>query len=143
MRLFIMIIAMPPFVEPSLLHAPDATDVAPGATLRLAASACPACERVDFPRRVACPQCLGDVDTVALGPSGVLRGFTAVLHQPPDAQLRAPYWVGDVEFDAGVSVVGRLVGVSGEPSLDSAVEVVAVPLENGAVTFGYRVSAGG
>jgi uncharacterized OB-fold protein len=73
----------------------------------------------------------------------VLRGFTAVLHQPPDAQLRAPYWVGDVEFDAGVSVVGLLVGVSGEPSLGSAVEVVAVPLENGPVTFGYRVSAGG
>jgi uncharacterized OB-fold protein len=82
------------------------------------------------------------VGTVALGPAGVLRGFTAVLHQPPDVQVQAPYWVGDVEFAEGVSVVGLLVDVDGEPALGSAVEVVAVPLDNGTLTFGYRVAAG-
>jgi uncharacterized OB-fold protein len=142
MRFFVIIIAMQAFVEPSLLHPPHPGDMVAGTTLRLAASACPVCERVDFPRRVACAQCLGSVGTVALGPSGVLRGFTAVLHQPPDAQMQAPYWVGDVEFAEGVSVVGLLVDVDGEPAKGSAVEVVAVPLDNGTLTFGYRVAAG-
>lgn len=133
-----------PYLEPDLfVHSDDAEEAlgaSPGAQLQLAASLCPTCDRADFPRRDACPACLGPVDDIVLTDSAVLSGFTSVLHPPPGALVQTPYHIGIAAFPEGVSVLGQLLVDSlDEVSIGDAVSVVATEVD-GSATYAFRPS---
>lgn len=129
--------AEPPTWLAGHLVAPgSATDV--GAEVQLAGSWCAACSRSEFPARMTCPRCGGEMARRPLSLEGAVVGHTAVLHQPPGAVLEAPYGVVAVRHEDGVTVLGTLVGGDLERIAigDRARSVViAVGDELG---FGYR-----
>lgn len=128
-----------PFMEPRLIEGGDAAGGAePGSPLRLAASRCDACDRVDFPRRPTCPSCLAPTSDVALAEGAVLGGSTSVLHPPPGAMVETPYHLGVAAFPEGISVLGQLLVDSlDQIAIGDPLEVVATEVD-GTVTYAFR-----
>jgi uncharacterized OB-fold protein len=118
-------------VEAALLFA----DAPVGEVTSLLASSCPACARLSFPARTQCPGCGSDSAAVQLRGPARLRAHTAVLAQPPGAQVQAPYEVGVAEFAEGICVIGLLAGPSAIG--DAVVPVVHEPYDGGRF-FAFR-----
>lgn len=115
-----------------LLQSSDGTAPVAGRPATLLASHCASCERTDFPRRPRCPRCFGEADPVALASGGRVVSSTAVLHQPPDAMIQAPYSIAMVRFDSGVEVLGVAEG-------DGAVLATGTAVSTEAFAFGDHV----
>ena len=102
-----------------------------GQLTALLAGTCTDCGRTEFPRRVQCPACGGDLAPVDLTGPATLRVETAVLAQPPGSRVEAPYGVGVAEFPEGICVLGLLVG---SLTAGAAVDVVVhEPYEGGRI----------
>lgn len=115
-------------------------ELVPGAPAILLGSHCALCDRAEFPVRATCPSCGAVMNDLSLGPDARLRGFTAVLHQPPGALVQAPYVVGVAEFTAGIAVLGLLVGAGyDELCIGDRVRVVLTPTSAG-LTYAYEVA---
>lgn len=132
-----------PLMNPQLLEgtatmADGSPGAEPGTSVRLAASRCQACDRVDFPRRSDCPSCGGPVTDVSLSEGAVLGGSTSVLHPPPGALVETPYNIGVAAFPEGISILGQLLVRSlDEVQLGDPLAVVATEVD-GTVTYGFR-----
>jgi uncharacterized OB-fold protein len=98
-------------------------------TAVLAASRCPVCGFVVFPRQPWCPRCTGTgTEDAELGPAGTLVAFTGVHHPAPGSKVAPPYAVGLAEFEPGVRVAGLLTVPSVEGlRVGQAITVVAAP----------------
>lgn len=130
-----------PYLEARLI-ADSGAGADPGSALRLAASRCTACARVDFPRRTDCPACAATVDGIALGDGAVLAGSTSVLHPPPGSMVETPYHIGVAAFPEGISILGQLlVDALDEVQLGDPVDVVATEVD-GTVTYAFRPTTG-
>ena len=115
--------------------------VAAGARIRLAASTCGACGRVQFPARTECPACGAPASATALQARATLGPCTAVLHPPPGALVPTPYLVGVARFPEGISVMGLVVGTDQTPPPGTPVETVATALPDGRLTYAFRPAA--
>ena len=115
---------------------------APGDVVALAASACVACGRHEFPARDHCPTCRLAMAPVALSPSPRVAGYTAVNHPPPGASIGTPYVVAIGAFTEGISVMGVVHGAGiDEITMGDALETVAVDI-GGRIGFGFRLASG-
>jgi uncharacterized OB-fold protein len=113
---------------------------APGTVVSLAASACTACGRHEFPSRDSCPSCGGRMMPSALSTSARVAGFTAVNHPPPGAQIDTPYVIAVGAFPEGVSIMGTVVGAAiDELNLGDGLETVALEV-GGRIGYGFRLT---
>jgi hypothetical protein len=79
---------------------------------RLVAQACPECAALRWPPRPLCPECLAPGgDWAALAPTGTVWSY-AVYRRAMQRAFAAivPYTVALVELDAGIRMVGRVLG---------------------------------
>lgn len=113
-----------------------------GKTARLRASRCSACGRTEFPAVDGCPACGAASEEIALGPTAVLRGFTEVLHAPPDAKLEVPYTVAVAGFpDANLAVMGLLAEHVPAAELAAGAPLEVCVLDYGAgLTYAFRLT---
>lgn len=79
---------------------------------RLMGSKCKECNALFVPSRPVCLQCGStNLEWIESKGEGSLETFT-VIHVPPVSLLtKAPYVVGIVRLDEGVSIMGRIVDV--------------------------------
>lgn len=129
-------------VESPLPWASEAT----GSVLR--GARCTRCGAVSFPASDDCAQCGGEsTSPLDLPREGVLWTWTTQSVRPPSppyagaesAEDYVPFLVGYVQFDGGICVEGRLVGVTSESvrigapmrvvSIEYAVDTSGSPLE--------------
>lgn len=121
----------------------------------LVGSRCRGCGAHYFPQSLSCrnPACDDKtVEEVLFGRHGRLHSYTVQHYQPP-ALFRmdpfAPYAIGLVEVDGGLSVMGILTGCPlDEIRIGLPVELAVTPLyqdEAGCevVTYAYRPATGG
>ena len=99
---------------------------------RLMGSKCQECNALFIPPRPVCLQCEStNLEWVESKGEGSLETFT-VIHVPPISLLdKAPYVVGIVQLDEGVSIMGRIVDVDpNEPKkIEIDMRVKAVPIQ--------------
>jgi uncharacterized OB-fold protein len=119
---------------------PDGGTMTPGAGARLSGTRCPACGRVEFPRRARCPACRTESEPYLLSSEGVLVGFTSVLHPPPGARVDVPYWVGVARFSDDLCVMGLLeLPIPEELSIGLPLTTVVLEPADGLYTYGFRI----
>lgn len=112
----------------------------PGTVVALAASACTACGRHEFPARARCPSCLSEAVVSTLSTRARISGFTSVNHPPPGASMDVPYVVAVGAFPEGVSVLGPVVGAGiGGVAVGDLVDTVAADI-GGSIGYGYRLA---
>lgn len=106
--------------------------------LGLRISRCDGCERLEFPSIPTCPACGSetDLDTAS---TGVLGGFTSVLHAPPGVLVEIPYDIGVVLIRDKLCILGLLVTDS-PLAIGDEVEVTPYRLGDGHLTFAFRAS---
>ena len=74
-----------------------------------------------------------------LSSSATIRGFSAVLHQPPGALVQAPYAVALAAFPEGVAVLGTVDGQDYRAlSIGDAVTTVAKEV-GASIEYAYRL----
>jgi uncharacterized OB-fold protein len=112
--------------------------------LALRGSRCTSCRRAEFPARSICPACQSPSDPFPLGPHARLGSATSVLHAPPGAQVTVPYTVAVARFDGNLSVLGLLDSDPGPepPPPDTPLEVVSYVLDDGSVSYAFRLRSG-
>jgi uncharacterized OB-fold protein len=72
--------------------------------------------------------------------NATLGTCTAVLHAPPGALVEVPYMVGVARFPEGISIMGVVVGVTQTPPQGTPLEIVAMALPDGRLTYAFRPS---
>jgi uncharacterized OB-fold protein len=108
--------------------------------LRLLMSECPECGRLEFPAVDDCVAC--GLHTVRISEEcGRLLGFTAVNYPPPGGLVEAPYSIGVACIRERLNVLGVLLA-DGDPSIGSALTIVAKELDDGRATFAFLVTPG-
>jgi uncharacterized OB-fold protein len=122
---------------------PDDRDVAPGEPVRLSASRCIACGRCSFPAVGTCTWC-GAIDSEPTPLcDGTAVAATAVLHRTPGAIVEVPYVVALVRFgDAGLDVLGRVIGADDPSAVGSGVpvRVVAEQLPDSRMHYAFAIA---
>lgn len=112
----------------------------PGTPVRLAASRCTTCGRLEFPGREVCPVCGDPATSSPVGPEATLAGYTAVLHPAPGALIQPPYHVGVARLDDRLLVIGLLVDAEDrELDIGARLETVAFEVADGALTYAFRM----
>ena len=73
----------------------------------LKGSKCLDCNRILFPARSRCPECLSsNINEIPLGKKGSLYSYTTVYI--PSKNFEPPYTVGYVELEEGVRIFGQI-----------------------------------
>jgi uncharacterized OB-fold protein len=111
-----------------------------GEPLRLWASHCGGCGRMEFPAAPACPACGQPSPVEDLASEAILVGYTSVLHAPPGSKIPVPYSVGVACFGDELCVMGLLEEAAHEPRVGAAVTTVACSVAGEAVTYAFRLS---
>lgn len=112
-----------------------------GEATRLAASQCPLCGRIQFPRLVDCPVCGTTSQELWLAGPAELVFATRVLADPPGSAVAAPYSVGVAEFSEGIRIIGLLDEVV-PPSVSDAVVPVLIEPAQGLTAYAFRRADG-
>ena len=77
---------------------------------KLMAVKCKKCEKLFVPPRVVCPNCYSsNLHWVQLSGKGKLRTYSVVHIAPKNFQSQAPYTIGIVKLEEGVSLPGRIL----------------------------------
>lgn len=80
---------------------------------RLTVQRCTACGELAVPPKRLCPACHGrDWERVGVGGQGEVASYTVIRVPPGRLAAEAPYAIVVVRFPEGVSLLGRLAGVS-------------------------------
>jgi 3-oxo-4,17-pregnadiene-20-carboxyl-CoA hydratase alpha subunit len=80
---------------------------------RLVVQQCAVCGALAVPPKVVCPSCEGvRWDRAALGGDGEIASYTVIRVPPAQHASGAPYVIAVVRMAEGVSLLGRLTGVS-------------------------------
>lgn len=106
---------------------------------RLLIQHCTRCGNYQHYARPFCLKCRASaVEMVEASGRGVLHSFT-VIHRGPFDDIPAPYVVGLVRLDEGVTILSHVVGCAPEAvKCDMAVEVEYQPLREGIVLPVFR-----
>jgi uncharacterized OB-fold protein len=76
---------------------------------RMEASKCTGCNAIHLPDRLICPECGHDeFEKMNLSGKGKLKTYTIIRTAPSGFTDFAPYAVGIVELDEGLSVLGQI-----------------------------------
>ena len=76
---------------------------------RMEASQCTSCNAIHLPDRLICPECGHDeFSKMNLSGKGKLKTYTIIRTAPSGFTDFAPYAVGVVELDEGLSVLGQI-----------------------------------
>ena len=80
---------------------------------RLVVQRCAACGALAVPPKAVCPACEGTRwDRATLGGDGEIASYTVIRVPPGHLAAEAPYVVAVARMAEGVSLLGRLTGVS-------------------------------
>lgn len=111
-----------------------------GDLVRLAATRCTRCGRLEFPGRQSCPTCTDLAYSSPVGPDATLAAFTAVLHPAPGALIAPPYHVGVARFPEGLCVIGILLNADElELATGLLLETVMFEAAPDRLTYAFRV----
>jgi uncharacterized protein len=100
---------------------------------RFETTRCEDCRRLTFPPKPFCPHCWSQrVAWVPLSGRGKLYSQTVVHAAPAAFQDEVPYRVGIVDLNEGVRIATRVLADI-EPKLDTAVEIVVLSYQDGAL----------
>jgi uncharacterized protein len=111
---------------------------------RLEAGKCTKCGHINFPGRLICPECgAKEFEMIRLAGTGTLETFT-VIHTAPDgfADL-APYAVGVVKLDEGISILAQIADCNTTElkigdRLVTKFRRIAEEGKNGMIQYGYK-----
>ncbi len=94
---------------------------------------CQACQRAFHPKRIVCTGCgSSDLQWKATSGRGKVYSFSEVHHVTDSAFIKAaPYTLGLVQLEEGVSLLSRLIAEPGPIAIDQPARVVFRVLENG------------
>ena len=93
---------------------------------------CRNCQRISFPPRPDCPNCLAsDMEWAPLATHGTVYTSTLIRAVPTPFIDSAPLPVGVIDLEDGVRLLCWLVEGAGRLPLDSPVEIVAISYEDG------------
>lgn len=93
---------------------------------------CRSCDRVSFPPRPDCPQCLAsDMEWAPLATLGKVYTSTLIRAVPTPFIDSAPLPVGVIDLNDGIRLLCWLVEGAGGLPLDSRVEIVTIRYEDG------------
>lgn len=102
---------------------------------------CRSCDRVSFPPRADCPDCLAsDTEWAPLATRGKVYTSTLIRAVPTPFIPSAPLPVGVIDLDDGIRLLCWLVEGAGRLPLDSQVEIVTIRYEDGCLFGAAPVS---
>jgi len=111
---------------------------------RLEASKCKGCGAVWFPPRLICAECgKRDFEGVRLADQGKVTTFTVIRVPPSEFSGQAPYAVGIVDLDGGVSIQCQIADCSPEElkiGMPVKIEFRKIKQEGeaGIINYGYK-----
>ena len=76
---------------------------------RMEAGKCTKCGSIHFPSRLVCPDCgTKEFETIRLSGKGELASYTVIRTAPTGFGDLAPYAIGIVKLDEGISIMGQV-----------------------------------
>lgn len=95
---------------------------------------CLACGRIEAPENLTCPDCSAETlsESVPIG-EGRLLSWTIVHRPPEEFQSLAPYTIGIVEIQDGMSLLGRIEAAT--ETLAHGLHLKYARIENGSPVF--------
>jgi uncharacterized protein len=102
---------------------------------------CPACQRAHHPKRIVCTGCgSADLSWKRSEGRGKVYSFSEVHHVADAAFIEAaPYTLGLVQLDEGVSLLSRLLAEPGPIAIDQPAWLDFRVLENGRLLPVFRI----
>jgi uncharacterized OB-fold protein len=110
---------------------------------KVMATRCNKCDRVYFPPRVDCSNCLtSDMKWFEIGSKGKLITYTKVNYGPAGFEDDAPYILAVADFEGGVRVFGRLsreIG-AGDIKVGMDLKPIVTNLPDGKVLYEFAAA---
>jgi len=111
---------------------------------RLEGTRCPECEKKYFPPRSRCPACGSfKMEPYRFAGKGRLVSYSEIYQVPRGYTASAPYVVGLVKLDEGVSVLAQLTDVGPKDvkigmRLEATIRKIKADGEKGLLCYGYK-----
>jgi uncharacterized OB-fold protein len=111
---------------------------------RMEAGRCNKCNKINFPRRIICPECGNkEFEKINLSGKGELTTFTIIRIAPDNFTDQVPYAIGIVELEEGINVMGQVVDCDPEElqigdKLTTQFRRINEEGKSGMILYGYK-----
>ena len=111
---------------------------------RMEAGKCKKCGQINFPGRLICPGCgKREFETITLSGKGELETFTIIRIAPSGFGDLAPYAVGIIKLDEGISIMAQVTDCDPEKlkigdRLSSQFRRINEETKTGMIMYGYK-----
>ena len=109
----------------------------------LVGSKCSACGKVHYPKVLACPKCMSQVEDFKFSGSGKVFSFTVVRSGPCGFERYVPYIIAIIEFEEGAKCTGQIVDCSPDEisigtKLETCFRKVSEDGDSGIIHYGLK-----